>query len=90
MSRNSRICLVQLVEERVNVLMRSDHMQANILTVDYSQVTVIGVYRKREGEGESRRYRPYRYRSGLRHQRYLKILGRHGSTGSADMERING
>jgi len=77
MSKNSRICLVQLVEERVNVLMRSDRMQANILTVDYPRVTVIGVYREREGELESRRYRPYHYRSGLRHRRYLRILGRH-------------
>lgn len=68
MSTWSRICLVQLVEERSNLLLHS---------AEYARVTVIGVFRRREGDLESRRYRPYHYRGGLRHRRYLRILGRH-------------
>jgi hypothetical protein len=64
----SRICLVQLVEEQVSAMVYGER---------YPRVTVIGVFRRRRGELESRRYRPYRYRSGLRYRRYLRILGRH-------------
>jgi hypothetical protein len=38
----------------------------------------IAVFRRRVGEEcAPRLYRPYRYRSGLRYQRLLRILGRH-------------
>lgn len=71
MSPRSRIYLVQLVEERTGVL---------LYKAEYARIEVIGVFRKREGDLESRRYRPYHYRGALRHRRYLRILGRHLST----------
>jgi hypothetical protein len=38
----------------------------------------IGIFRRRVGEEcPPRVYRPYRYRSGLRFQRLLRIQGRH-------------
>lgn len=41
----------------------------------------IAVFRKREGEYTNpRMYNSYRYRSGLRYERLLRILGRHGGS----------
>ena len=41
----------------------------------------IAIFRKLPGEYTNPRlYRPYQYRSGLRYERLLRIIGRHGGS----------
>jgi hypothetical protein len=75
MSQYREIYLVELMTQSENQRARTDPTGVYSSLEPQQQ---IGVYRRRVGEQCAPRiYRPYLYRSGLRFQRLLRILGRH-------------